>query len=554
MTPSTNRRHLLKLATAAASTLWLPRSAWSQARFSGNPFALGVASGSPTHDSLVLWTRLVQTGLFGSSTLGTAPVTVRWEIADDEGFTRIVQSGQAQALAELAHSVHVEVAGLASDRWYFYRFMAGDAVSPVGRTRTFPAPDAPAARLRVAYASCQRWEHGYFSAWRHLRDDQPDVVLFLGDYIYEYASAPNAVRQPTGGWVLTLDDYRARYALHRSEHELQAMHAACPWLVTWDDHEVQNDYAGLTPGNSGPPVADFAARRAAAYQAFYEHMPLRASVLTQALAGLASGAEMRIYGQVAFGRLATLFLLDDRQYRDPQVCNRDGRLGSSLVNPERCASWTTRSARCWARRRSNGWTAVDHGRNMLLAWGPFLFVVAQVPPQRLMALAVPLYVLGVALLVAVALFGITKKGATRWLNVGVVIQPSEILKIAMPLMLAWWFQKREGPVAPARLCRRPALLLLVPAALIMKQPDLGTALLVLAAGLYVIFFAGLSWKLIVPPVLVGCGHRAAGVFRRRPLPPGVRWPVLHDYQQQRVCTLLDPTRTRWARASTSSRA
>ena len=183
MTPSTNRRHLLKLASAAASTLWLPRSAWSQARFSSNPFALGVASGSPTHDSLVLWTRLVQTGLFGSSTLGTAPVTVRWEIADDEGFTRIVQSGQAQALAELAHSVHVEVAGLASDRWYFYRFMAGDAVSPVGRTRTFPTPDAPAARLRVAYASFQRWEHGYFSACRHLRDDQPDAVLFLGDYI-----------------------------------------------------------------------------------------------------------------------------------------------------------------------------------------------------------------------------------------------------------------------------------------------------------------------------------------------------------------------------------
>jgi alkaline phosphatase D len=142
MTPSTNRRHLLKLASAAASTLWLPRSAWSQARFSSNPFALGVASGSPTHEGAVLWTRLVQTGLFGSSTLGTAPVTVRWEIADDEGFTRIVQSGQAQALAELAHAVHVEVAGLQSDRWYHYRFMVGDAVSATGRTRTFPAPGA----------------------------------------------------------------------------------------------------------------------------------------------------------------------------------------------------------------------------------------------------------------------------------------------------------------------------------------------------------------------------------------------------------------------------
>ena len=161
-------------------------------------------------------------------------------------------------------------------------------------------------------------------------------------YIYEYPGAPNAVRQPTGGWVLTLDDYRNRYALYRGDADLQAMHAACPWLVTWDDHEVQNDYAGLAEGNGGPPVADFAARRAAAYQAFYEHMPLRAEVLTRKLAGLgamAGGAEMRIYGQVPFGRLANVYLLDDRQYRDPQVCNKDGRTGSSMVDPAKCADW-----------------------------------------------------------------------------------------------------------------------------------------------------------------------------------------------------------------------
>ena len=340
MSAPPSRRHLLQLAGAAAGTLWLPRSAWSQPqRFADNPFALGVASGSPTHDSVVLWTRLLQTGLFGPAALGAAPVTVRWEVADDEGFTRIVRNGQAQALVELAHSVHVEVPGLASDRWYFYRFMAGDAVSPVGRTRTFPAPGAIASRLRVAYASCQRWEHGYFSAWRHMRDDRPDLVLFLGDYIYEYARADNPVRTPPGGVVMTLDDYRARYALHRGEPELQAMHAACPWLVTWDDHEVENDYAGLNPGNRGLPGAEFVARRAAAYQAFYEHMPLRASALTQALAGLAGGAELRLYGQVPFGRLATLYLLDDRQYRDRQACTRGGRFGSSLVNPERCESW-----------------------------------------------------------------------------------------------------------------------------------------------------------------------------------------------------------------------
>ena len=136
------------------------------------------------------------------------PITVRWEIAHDDKFKRIVRRGQADRGAALAHSVHVEVAGLEPDRWYFYRFMAGDAQSTVGRTRTFPAPDAAAARLRIAYASCQRWEHGYFSAYRHMREENLDVVLFLGDYIYEYPNAKNAVRVPTGGWVRTLDDYR----------------------------------------------------------------------------------------------------------------------------------------------------------------------------------------------------------------------------------------------------------------------------------------------------------------------------------------------------------
>ena len=183
----------------------------------------------------------------------------------------------------------------------------------------------------------------------------------------------------------------------------------------------------------------------------------------------------------------------------------------------------------------------DHGRNMLLA-GFVMFVAAQIPPQRLMALAVPLYLFGVALLVAVAVFGITKKGARRWLNVGIVIQPSEIMKIAMPLMLAWWFQKREGQLRPLDFLAAGALLA-VPAALIMKQPDLGTALLVLAAGLSVILFAGLSWKLIVPPVLLGVAGIALVVFFGDDLcAEGVRWPVLHDYQQQRICTLLDPTR------------
>ncbi|MCL5739832.1 MAG: rod shape-determining protein RodA [Betaproteobacteria bacterium] len=183
----------------------------------------------------------------------------------------------------------------------------------------------------------------------------------------------------------------------------------------------------------------------------------------------------------------------------------------------------------------------DHARNMLIA-GSILFVVAQVPPQKLMVFAVPLYAAGVALLVAVALFGITKKGAQRWINLGIVIQPSEILKIAMPLMLAWWFQKREGQLRPLDFAAA-GLLLAIPVGLIMKQPDLGTSLLVLAAGLSVIFFAGLSWKLVLPPVLLG----AVGIVLLVSLEPqlcaeGVRWSILHDYQQQRICTLLDPSR------------
>ena len=184
---------------------------------------------------------------------------------------------------------------------------------------------------------------------------------------------------------------------------------------------------------------------------------------------------------------------------------------------------------------------MDHGRNMLIA-GVIMFVVAQIPPQRLMMFAVPLYVVGVGLLVAVAVFGITKKGARRWLNVGVVIQPSEILKIAMPLMLAWWFQKREGQLRPLDFLAA-GVLLAVPVGLIMKQPDLGTSLLVLAAGLAVIFFAGLSWRLIVPPVVLGLiGIFLIVWFEPQLCADGMRWPVLHDYQQQRICTLLDPSR------------
>ena len=352
--PFSKRRQFLQLAgfaAASASILSLPRSVWGQTdtprKFQTNPFALGVASGSPTHDSVVLWTRLVE------SSLNNSAVMVRWEVADDEKFTRIAQNGQYLATADLGHSVHVELQNLQSDRWYFYRFMAGDAVSMVGKTRTFPKAGITVDKLKIAYASCQRWEAGYFTAYKHMLAEKPDAVLFLGDYIYEYPGNPaSAVRLPSStsslGFVLTLDDYRSRYTQYKSDADLQAMHAACPWLMTWDDHEVQNDYASLTAGDSGfsdifsDPV-DFSMRRAAAYQAYYENMPIRSSTLTKSLAGVLSGTEfrkeLRIYQRVDVGQLASFYILDTRQYRDRQLCSKDGKLGSSVVNPTKCADW-----------------------------------------------------------------------------------------------------------------------------------------------------------------------------------------------------------------------
>lgn len=354
--PNADRRNTLKLVAASALTFAFPRSAWSQRLWRTDPFALGVASGSPTHDSVVLWTRLLAPELATGEKPGPELI-VHWELADDDAFRRVVASGQALAFSALAYSVHVEVSGLASDRWFFYRFTSGNAVSPIGRTRTFPVPDAAAPSLRLAYASCQRWEHGFFSAWRHMKDETLDTVMFLGDYIYEYPGAINAVRTVPGGWVNTLDDYRARYATYKSDMDLQAMHAQCPWLLSWDDHEVQNDYAGIQQGNGGPATENpgaFAPRRAAAYQAYYEHMPLRASVLKQAIQGLALGAEMRIYSHFQFGRLAGINLLDTRQYRDPQACTRGGSSGASTVDPKRCASWND-PARSLLGKRQEQW-------------------------------------------------------------------------------------------------------------------------------------------------------------------------------------------------------
>jgi alkaline phosphatase D len=241
----------------------------------------------------------------------------------------LVATGTAEAQAAWAHSVHVEPRGLKPDRWYWYRFLAGDAVSPVGRTRTAPEAGALSPRLRFAFASCQQYEQGYFNAYRHIATDAPDLVAFLGDYIYESSWGSNHVRKHgTRGQPYTLEEYRARYALYKSDPDLQAGHAACPWIVTWDDHEVVNDYAA-DRGEGGRQNWPFLARRAAAYRAYYEHMPLPQRMRP-------GRAEMRIYTELDWGGLARFCILDDRQYRAFQACRQAGTRGAPVVDPTQC--------------------------------------------------------------------------------------------------------------------------------------------------------------------------------------------------------------------------
>lgn len=337
------RRELIRLATLASGLQATSSLTYGQVRTPENPFKLGVASGSPTADGVVLWTKLMpETPLDFEG----KPVDVRWQVAHDEAFRQIALQGTATALPQLDHAVHVNLHGLQADRWYFYRFIVGTGasaqVSATGRTRTAPALGSRVDKLRFAFASCQRWEHGYYSAYRQMVQDNPDLVVFLGDYIYEYASPtimpPSFVRSHNLRKAVTLADYRDRYALYKSDRQLQAAHAACPWLLTWDDHEVQNDYAtdqseGLTP------KADFLVQRAAAYQAFYEHLPLPASALARGLAGLSQSDQnngVRVNQRLPWGNLANFHLLDCRQFRDPQVCPRPNRGGSNFVKASDC--------------------------------------------------------------------------------------------------------------------------------------------------------------------------------------------------------------------------
>lgn len=326
----TTRRNFLTRSAALSAALALPAlRVHAQPRFAQYPYSLGVASGYPQPDSVVLWTRLAPDPLHGGG-MPPAVVNVRWEIAADERFQKIVDRGVIAAVPAFAHAVHVQARGLQPARWYWYRFMAGDALSPVGRTRTAPAADDQHTPLAFALASCQHYEHGFFAAYRDMAQQKLDLIIHVGDYIYESSWGRKAdfVRHVSTPEPYTLDEYRNRYALYKTDPQLQAAHAACPWLVTWDDHEVDNDYAN-DRSQDHDPVDAFLARRAAAYQAYYEHMPLPPG-------RYAGGPHMKIYGTHAMGALANIQMLDLRQYRDYHVCSRKGRGGGNQVDVAEC--------------------------------------------------------------------------------------------------------------------------------------------------------------------------------------------------------------------------
>ena len=286
-----------------------------------NPFRLGVASGFPTDQSLVLWTMLAPDPLAPENGMPPVEIDVDWEIATDERFRRIVARGSAVATPAFTHSVRVEVPGLAPARHYWYRFTAAGHRSRVGRSRTLPPATSRTKALHIAVANCQHYEHGNFAAFAHIAAAAPDLILHLGDYIYEGAPVKDRVRAHVGTLCRTLADYRQRYTLYQLDPALQDAHAAAPWLSTWDDHEVANDYSGIYSGRSEEPAV-FLARRTAAYQAYFEHMPLPPSATPR-------GSETPIFARRSVGSLATIHMLDRRQYRSAQACALPNRAGGN---------------------------------------------------------------------------------------------------------------------------------------------------------------------------------------------------------------------------------
>jgi alkaline phosphatase D len=299
------RRFLAALSAASAYPL---RASYA---FRSYPFTLGIASGDPTPHGVVLWTRLAPEPLNGGG-MEPVDVAVEWRVAHDEKMTNVVKRGETTARKDRGHAVHVEVRGLEPDRHYWYQFRAGKEWSPTGRTRTAPSAGAQPRELKFAFASCQHWEAGHFTAYQRMLEDDIGLVVHLGDYIYEGAAREQQVRRHNGHEIVSLDDYRNRYALYRTDPHLAKAHALFPWIVTWDDHEVDNNYAD-DKDQDGSPRERFLERRANAYQAYYEHMPLRS-------ASLPRGSKLALYRRLSFGSLAEFSVLDTRQYRTDQPC------------------------------------------------------------------------------------------------------------------------------------------------------------------------------------------------------------------------------------------
>lgn len=313
---SINRRRFLRLTgSLAAAAAWSNMTVQPVARnprLSGYPFTLGVASGEPSSDGVVIWTRLAPSPLEGGG-MPVEAVEVSWQVSEDERFRKVAQKGATVALPDWGHSVHVEVQGLRPGRWYYYQFKVGNDTSLIGRTRTAPIADANLGNLRFAFASCQHWENGYYTAFEHMAKEDFDLIIHLGDYIYEGRGQDGGIRKHKGGEIYTVDEYRNRYAQYRTDKDLQDAHASAPWLVTWDDHEVDNNYADDISEKPDVSRAELLQRRANAYKAYYEHMPLRKAQLPR-------GPDMPLYRRVPFGNLADLFVLDTRQYRSDQPC------------------------------------------------------------------------------------------------------------------------------------------------------------------------------------------------------------------------------------------
>jgi alkaline phosphatase D len=360
---SSRRSFLTATGAAAALALTgsLPEIKSAAAGWTGrpdrrDPFTLGVASGDPLPDAVVIWTRLAPDPLAPFGGMDRRPVDVQWQVAEDEHFRRVVRHGSVKAGPEASHSVHVDVRGLRPWRQYWYRFRVNGQLSPVGRTKTAPTADTQLSKLSLAFASCQAWWEGWYTAYADMAKRDHDVVFFLGDYIYEFGIdrgiRPHSNEPYITQQTVTLDEYRQRYAAYKLDADLQTAHANAPWIVTLDDHEVVDNWAD--EAHPSAPPAQFRVRRANAFRAYWEHMPLR-------LAQLPTGPDMQLYRRIKYGRLAEFNVLDTRQYRSDQAYGD----GTKAPGPETADPSRTITGDAQEKWLLDGWSASQARWNVM---------------------------------------------------------------------------------------------------------------------------------------------------------------------------------------------